>query len=62
MKLRVTFDVDTIAMFDMLQNANGNCAPIGERLVTVLMTGKSNFLNDLGMAYYGVTVQKVEPA
>ena len=60
-RLRVSFEVDTIALFDRIHGLAGNCAPLGERLVGALMTGEQGFAEAVGMATYGVTLAKVEP-
>lgn len=59
-KLRITFDVDTIELFGMLKCTNGNCEPIGQRLVGAMMTGEAGSADQIGMAYYGIKITSVE--
>ena len=60
-KLLVTFEVDTVKMFDMLHSIKGDTAPLGMRLADVMMTGKDeSFLTAVGLAAYGVTVSNIE--
>lgn len=54
-KERITFEVDRIQLFDTLLALKGNDSALGNRLVSVLLTDTS-FLEDVGMAMYGVTV------
>lgn len=61
MKTHITFEVDTNELFDTLQKMNGNTAPIGERIVGVMLADDA-FFNKGGMAVYGVTVIERKPA
>lgn len=58
-KLRITFDVDTVELFDMLQMVNGNCGPIGQRLAAVMMTGEASAGDHFAMAFYGISFEGV---
>lgn len=61
-KLRITFEVDTIALFDRIRALDGNCAPLGEHIVGAMMTGRAGFADSIGMATYGVIVADVVDA
>lgn len=61
MKTHITFEVDTNELFDTLKKMNGNTAPIGERIVGVMLAD-DGFFNKVGMAVYGVTVVERKPA
>ena len=57
--LRVSFDVDTVQLFDMLKAVGGNHEGIASRLLGVMMTGqKPGFAEDIGMAMYGIRFKR----
>lgn len=58
-KLRVTFEVDTIEMFDRLAAVKGHGSLLGDRLIGVLMTGEAGFSERVGLSYYGIEVADV---
>lgn len=60
-KLQITFCVDRTQLFDTLQALNGDTAPLGERLVATLLTGKADWRDEAGMAIYGVSVAPSPP-
>ena len=53
-KLQVTFEVDTIKLFDTLTKLNGDVGPLGQRIAGILMTGKASALELAGLAVYGI--------
>jgi hypothetical protein len=59
-KLRITFEVDSVELFDRIKDMKGNWSPLVERMAGVLMTGESSFGDAVGMAFYGVTVASAE--
>ena len=59
MKLLIEFDPSNI--FDVISKMNGNFAPLGNRLVELLL-GDPDWKNALALdAAYGVSVTKIEP-
>jgi hypothetical protein len=58
-KLRITFEVDTIALFNRIRELKGNCTPLGDRIVGAMITGRAGFADSISMAIYGVTVVDV---
>lgn len=59
-KMRITFDVDSIQLFDNIAKMNGDWSPLVERMAGVLMTGETGFSESVGMAFYGVTVSSIQ--
>ena len=53
-KLRITFEVDNIALFDRLKAMDSDMGPIGERVIGAMLTGNPCWSDGLGMAFYGV--------
>lgn len=54
MRQRITFEVDNVALFDMLKKMNGNFTGLGVRVVGVLLTGQCDMMEGIGMGVYGV--------
>lgn len=62
-KLRITFEIDSITLFDALKVMKGDTSALGARVVGVMMTGeRPSMRDDIGMAAYGITVTNVEKA
>lgn len=59
-KLRVTFDVDTSALFDSIAAMNSDWSPLVQRMAGVMMTGEASFPDAVGMAFYGVEVASIQ--
>ena len=51
----VSFEVDTIKLFDSLKKLNGDMSHIGQRVVGALLA-EPVFVELLGMAVYGVVL------
>lgn len=51
----VSFEVDTIKLFDTLQKMNGDMSSIGQRVIGALLA-EPDFVEVLGMAVYGVVL------
>lgn len=49
----VTFEVDTVALFDMLHKTGGDMSAIGERVVGNLLAD-TGIIDAIGMAVYGI--------
>jgi hypothetical protein len=63
-KLRITLDVDTAELFDMLRRV-GDGGALGNRLAGVLLTGEASLTDALGLSIYGVKLassQKITKA
>lgn len=63
-KLRVTFEVDSSTMFDMLAAVKDGGAAIGQRVAGCLLTGDTSLADHIGMGMYGVVLvssEKIEP-
>lgn len=61
-KLRITFEVDNIALFDAIKAMKGETDAIGARVIGTMLTGKASFADEIGMAAYGITISSVEQA
>jgi hypothetical protein len=57
---RVTFEVDTGVLFDMLQSLGGDTGHLGQRVVSSLLADPGNG-ELLGMAAYGVVLVESAP-
>lgn len=53
----VTFEVDTVALFDMLHKTGGDMSAIGERVVGNLLAD-TGVIDAIGMAVYGIVIAK----
>jgi len=57
MKHRITFEVDNMALFDMIRKAGNDFSAIGERVIGVMMVPDNvAATTHIGMAFYGVTL------
>ncbi len=54
-KRRITFEVDTAQLFDMLHKMGGETGDIGNRVIGVMLAD-AGFFEALGMAVYGIAV------
>lgn len=54
-KRRVTFEVNTSELFDMLAKLEGNTDALGGRLVECLLED-CGYFQDVGLALYGITI------
>lgn len=55
-KVRLTFEVDQVALFDALSNLGGDTSGIGNRVVGVMLGNHASFADHVGMAVYGITL------
>lgn len=55
-KTRVTFDVDDVVLFNALLKLGGDSTGIGNRVIMAMMPADVRFMEDVGMAAYGITV------
>lgn len=53
-KLRVTFEVDSDAMFDTLAKVNDGGVACASRLIEPLLTGQVGFADAVGLGIYGI--------
>jgi len=60
MKIRLTLEADPRTIVAMLKAMRGNCALIGERLASVIVTGEVGFEQRVGLESYGVSVVALE--
>lgn len=61
-KHRLTIEVNGSDLFDALKGM-GQDGPhlVGVRLVGAMMTGERSFMDDVGLAAYGIMITKIEP-
>ena len=59
--IKLTFEVDTGALFDSVAKMNGDTSILGERLIGVMMTGQASFREQLGMSVYGISLLPSDP-
>lgn len=55
-KMRLTFEVDNVALFDRLRQLNGDPEPLGSRIVGVMLAGEASWAEAIGMGVYGVAL------
>ncbi len=63
-KYRITFEIDRGKLFEAIRMMEHNSGPLGDRIVGMMLMGKASFADDVGMAFYGVTVldeDRLEP-
>jgi hypothetical protein len=58
----MTFEVDQSALFDMIAKMGSNFGPIGERVISAMLTGKTSMTDDIGLGLYGVVFIDARPA
>lgn len=61
-KIRVTFEVDTGEMFNMVAKVGDGGAACASRLVEPLLTGEIGWMGAVGLACYGIEFVGSEPA
>ncbi len=63
-KIRLTLEADPGVLFDKIASmqiaGSDGTQGIGVRLVSTLLEGKRSFINDVGLAIYGIDVKSVE--
>lgn len=59
-KLRVTFEVDTMEMFDTLAKVNDGGNACAARLIEPLLTGHIGWADSVGLAVYGIKFKGAE--
>lgn len=52
----VTLKVDSGELFDALAKMNGDASGIGEKLVSVMLTGQADWKDSFGLAFYGIEI------
>jgi hypothetical protein len=53
---RVTFEIDRGKLFDTILKMEHNTGPLGDRIVGLMLMGKTGFADAIGLAFYGITV------
>jgi hypothetical protein len=59
-KLRIMLEVDTIELFDALNQMSQDCEPLGQRLASTLLTGDPGLADRVGLSFYGIEFKSKE--
>ncbi len=55
-KYRVTFEIDRGKLFEAIRMMEHNSGPLGDRIVGMMLMGKAEFRDQVGLAFYGIAV------
>jgi hypothetical protein len=60
-KIRLTFEVDTVKLFDTINKMQGDGSLLGNRIVACMLTGEVSTFDAIGMGLYGVELIAEKP-
>lgn len=61
-KLRVTFEVDNVKLFDTLAAMVGGRKLLAERVISVLLSGQASLAEAIALQTYGITAIEISAA
>lgn len=60
-KVKMTFEIDPVKLFDTIKLMNDDMTSIGERLIGTMLTGHASLSDQIGMAVYGIVITDESP-